>query len=74
MEWFLSCVHAYVGFNISSCKEPLVTDLADKRFNPAVHHLEVFGEAKTIDKALPTLLTDMDPTIAMHPPMPFQTF
>lgn len=74
MEWFLSSVDPYVGFHISFCEESLVTDLAHKRFNPAMHHLEVFGEAKTVDKALPALLADMDPTIAVHPAMPFKTF
>lgn len=35
--------------------------------------MEVFGEAKAVDKALPALMTDMDPPIAMHPAMPFKT-
>lgn len=74
MEWFLSGVHPYVGFHISFGEEPFVADLADERFDPPVHHLEVFGEAKTIDKALPALLTYMNPTIAVHPAMPFKTF
>lgn len=73
MEWFLSSVDSYVGFHISFCEESLVADLADKRFNPAMHHLEVFGETKSVDKALPALLADMYPTIAVHPAMPFKT-
>lgn len=73
MEWFLSRVDPYVAFHISFCEESLVADLADKRFNPAVHHLEVFGEAKSVDKAFSTLLADMDPAIAMHPAMPLKS-
>lgn len=73
MEWFLSSVDSYVGFHISFCEESLVADLTDKRFNPAMHHLEVFGETKPIDKTLPALLADMYPTIAVHPAMAFKT-
>lgn len=73
MEWFLPCVDPYVGFHISLCEEGFVADLANKRSNSAVHHLEVFGEAETVDKPLPALLADMDPTIAVHPAMPFKT-
>lgn len=73
MEWFLSRVDPYVGFHISLCVESFVADLADKRFNPAVYHLEVFGQAKPIGKPLPTLLADVDPTIAVHPAMAFKT-
>lgn len=74
MEWFLSSVNAYVGFHVSFCEEAFVADLADEGFNLPVNHLEVFSEAKTIHKALPALLTDMDPTIAVHAAMPFKTF
>lgn len=74
MEWFLSGVNTYVSFHIPFRVEPLVADLADERFKLSVHHPEVFGEAKTINKALAALLTDMDPTIAMHPAMSFKTF
>lgn len=74
MEWFLSSVDPNMGLHIPLCKESFVADLADKRFNPAMNHLEVFGEAKTVDKALAALLADMDPTIAVHPAMPFKTF
>lgn len=73
MEWFLSCVNPYVSFHITFCKETFVANLADERFNLPVHHMEVFGEAKAVDKALPALMTDMDPPIAMHPAMPFKT-
>lgn len=73
-EWFLPRVDPYVGFHISLCEECLAADLANKRFNSAVHHLQVFGEAETVDKPFPALLADMDPTIAMHPAMPFKTF
>lgn len=73
MEWFLSSVDPYMGFHITFCEESFVADLADKRFNPAVHHLEVFGEAKSVDEAFPALLADMDPAITVHPAMPFKT-
>ena len=74
MEWFLSSVNPYVGFHVSFRVESLVAYLADERFKLSVHHPEVFGEAKTINKALAALLADMDPTITMHPAMSFKTF
>ena len=73
MERFLSSVDSYVGFHISFCEESLLADLTNKRFQPAVHHLEVFGEAKSVDEAFPALLADMDPTIAVHTAMPFKS-
>lgn len=38
-----------------------------------VRHLNVFGKAKSVNKAPPALLTDMDPTITMHSAVPFKT-
>lgn len=73
MEWFLSSVESYVGFHISFCKKSLVADLTNKRLNFAVHHLDVFGEAESVHKAFPALLADMDPTVAVHPTMPFKS-
>lgn len=73
MEGFLSGVHSYVGFHVYFCEESFVADLTDVRFNPAVHGLEVFGKAESVDKAFPALLADMDPTIAVHAAMPFKT-
>ena len=73
VEWFLSSVDTNVCLHIELCEASLVTDLTNKRFDPAVHHLEVFGETKSVDKTLPALLADMDPTIAVHPAVTFES-
>lgn len=73
IEWSLSGVGLYVDFHISFSEESLVADLANKRFYSSVHHLDVLGEGKTVDKALATLWADMDLAIGMRPAMPFKT-
>ncbi|KAG8015079.1 von Willebrand factor A domain-containing protein 7, partial [Nibea albiflora] len=70
------CYHSINNQTDSACSKYshiTILYLTDVRFNPAVHGLEVFGEAKTVDKAFPALLADMDPTIAVHAAMPFKT-
>lgn len=74
VEWFLSCVNTNVGFHIQLCEKALVANLANKRFNPPVHHLEMFGEAKFVDKGLPAFLAHVDLPVAMHPAVPLERF
>lgn len=72
-EWFLSRVATYVCLHISPCEKSFGADWAYKPFDSAVNHLEVLAEDEAVDEALPALLTDVDPTIAMYPVVPFKT-
>lgn len=74
MEGFLPCVGTNVGFHIQLCEKALAANLANKRFNPSVHHLEMFGETKFVDKSLPAFLADVDLSIAMDPAVPLESF
>lgn len=74
LEGFLPRVDSNVGFHVQLREEALAAYLANERFDPSVHHLEVFGEAEPVDEALPTLLADVDPAVAMDPAVPFEAF
>lgn len=74
MEWFLSSVDTNVGFHIELCETALVANLANKRFNPSVHRLEMFGETESVDETLHTFLADMDSSTAMYPAVPYEAF
>lgn len=73
VEWFLPCVDSKVGFHVTLGEEPLLAYFAGKRFHSVVDRLEVFGEAKAVDKALATHRAYVDPTIAVHPAMASET-
>lgn len=74
LERFLSRVNSNVRFHIQLCEKALAADLANKRFDPSVHHLKMFGETESVDEALPTFLADMDSSIAVDPVVPFEAF
>lgn len=74
VERFLSCVNTNVGFHIQLREKALAANLANKRLNPSVHHLEMFAETKLVDKRLPAFLADVDLPVAMHPAVPFERF
>lgn len=74
VERFLSCVNTNVGFHVQLCEKALVANLANERFNPSVHHLQMFGETKFVDKRLPAFLAGVDLSIAVHPVVPFEGF
>lgn len=74
LERLLPRVNPNVGFHIQLGEKALAAYLANKRFDPSVHHLEMFGEAESVDEALPTFLADVDSPIAMDPAVPLEAF
>lgn len=74
LERFLPRVNSNVRFHIQLREKALAAYLANKRFDPSVHHLKMFGEAESVDKALPTFLADVDSPIAVDPAVPLQAF
>lgn len=74
VEWFLSCVNTNVRFHIQLCEKALVANLANKRFDPPVHHLQMFGETELVDKCLPALVAHVDLPVAMDAAVPFERF